>query len=302
MIYQDITKTIGSTPVIKIKSFDGSYADIFVKAEFFNPGSSAKDRAALCIIKGMIERGQLKKGDVIVEATSGNMGIGLAMCAAAMGYKAEIFMPENMSDERKKILKAYGAHLNLTPAKDGMAGSIKEAEKLACKPGYVMAKQFENPDNAKASYLTTAAEIMEDFADGLDAVVAGVGTGGTISGIGKALKEKGMNTMVVAVEPAASAVLSGGKAGPHGIQGIGAGFVPKIYDSSVVDKVIAVTDDEAVKEALDCGKTNGILLGISGGAALAAAKKIAKQLGKNKKVLFIAPDNGERYLSSPLYS
>ena len=301
MIYENIVQTIGETPIVMINSVhEEGMAEIYAKLEFFNPGGSVKDRIAANMILGMQKEGRLKKGDVIVEPTSGNTGIGAAMVGAALGYKVVLVMPETMSIERRKLQKAYGAELVLTEGAKGMKGAIEKASELVREKGYVMLSQFENKFNPQAHELTTAKEIMDDFGK-LDAFVAGVGTGGTLSGTARALKANGYKTKIIAVEPNDSAVISGEKPGPHKIQGIGAGFIPATLDTACIDEIERVDDDEAFEAARKLAKEDGILLGISGGAALAAAVKVAKRLGKGKKVLFIAPDNGERYLSTPLY-
>lgn len=301
MIYENIVQTIGKTPIVRINGVhEEGMAEIYAKLEFFNPGGSAKDRIAANMILGMQKEGALKKGDVIVEPTSGNTGIGAAMAGAALGYKVVLVMPETMSTERRKLQKAYGAELVLTEGAKGMKGAIEKATELVREKGYVMLSQFENKFNPQAHELTTAKEIMDDFGE-LDAFVAGVGTGGTLSGTARALKANGYKTKIVAVEPNDSAVISGEKPGPHKIQGIGAGFIPATLDTACIDEIERVDNDEAFEAARKLAKEEGILLGISGGAALAAAVKVAKRLGKGKKVLFIAPDNGERYLSTPLY-
>ena len=299
MIYDNIVKTIGNTPIVKIKT-GADEAEIYVKLEFFNPGGSVKDRIAFNMISKMLADGTLKEGDTIVEPTSGNTGIGAAMCGAALGFKVILCMPESMSIERRKIVAAYGAQLELTPAAGGMKAAIARATELAAQPNHVMLSQFENKYNPQAHELTTAAEIVADFSE-LDAFVAGVGTGGTISGVAKVLKVKGYDTKIVAVEPEASPVLSGGNAGPHKIQGIGAGFVPNTMDLSLVSEIEKVSNEDALNAARAVAKSDGLMLGISGGASYVAAKRVAKRLGAGKKVLFIAPDNGERYLSTELY-
>ena len=299
MIYDNIVKTIGNTPIVKVKT-GADEAEIYVKLEFFNPGGSVKDRIAFNMISKMLADGTLKEGDTIVEPTSGNTGIGVAMCGAALGFKVILCMPESMSIERRKIVAAYGAQLELTPAAGGMKAAIARATELASQPNHVMLSQFENKYNPQAHELTTAAEIVADFSE-LDAFVAGVGTGGTISGVAKVLKAKGYNTKIVAVEPEASPVLSGGNAGPHKIQGIGAGFVPNTMDLSLVGEIEKVSNEDALNAARAVAKSDGLMLGISGGASYVAAKRVAKKLGAGKKVLFIAPDNGERYLSTELY-
>ncbi len=301
MIFQTIVDTIGNTPIVKVHGFEEeNRAEVYAKLEFFNPGGSVKDRVGKMMLLEMEKRGDLKPGATIVEPTSGNTGIGLAMVAAARGYKAVFVMPETMSNERKLLLKAFGAELVLTPGAKGMKGSIEEAERLEREEGYVMMKQFDNPDNVKAHVEGTALEILKDLPD-LDAFVAGVGTGGTLTGNAKVLKEHNKDILVCAVEPATSAVLSKEPAGPHKIQGIGAGFIPSVMDMSLVNRILKVEDEEAYQFAVEVAKTQGLLLGVSGGAALSGALKIAKELGPGKKVLFIAPDNGERYLSTGLY-
>ncbi|WP_172200494.1 cysteine synthase A [Campylobacter sp. RM16188] len=301
MIYENIIQTIGKTPIVKLNSLkQAGMAEIYAKLEFFNPGGSVKDRIAANMILEMQKDGALKNGDIIVEPTSGNTGIGIAMTASALGYEVVLTMPETMSIERRKILAAYGAKLVLTEGAKGMKGAIEKANELAKQPGYVMLSQFENAYNPQAHVKTTAVEIMSDFKQ-LDAFVAGVGTGGTLSGVAKVLKENGYNTQIIAVEPKESAVISGNPAGAHKIQGIGAGFIPDTLDTSLIDTIELVSNEEAFEAARALAKSEGILLGISGGAALAVAIRTAKRLGEGKKVLFVAPDNGERYLSTPLY-
>ncbi|MBR8464780.1 cysteine synthase A [Campylobacter sp. faydin G-140] len=299
MVYDNIAKTIGGTPIVKLKA-QNDEAEIYAKLEFFNPGGSVKDRIALNMIVSMQADGILKDGDTIVEPTSGNTGIGIAMVAASLGYKVILCMPESMSIERRKILTAYGAQLELTEAAKGMKGAIARATEIATQPNHIMLSQFENKYNPQAHEKTTAVEIMTDFAQ-LDAFIAGVGTGGTISGVAKILKSKGYTTKFIAVEPETSPVLSGGNPAPHKIQGIGAGFIPNTMDMSIVDSIEKVSNDDAMAAARIVAKSEGILLGVSGGAAYVAARRIAKALGAGKKVLFIAPDNGERYLSTDLY-
>ncbi|MED3784246.1 cysteine synthase A [Geobacillus stearothermophilus] len=297
-----VTELIGDTPAVKLNRIvDEDSADVYVKLEFMNPGSSVKDRIALAMIEAAEKEGKLKPGDMIVEPTSGNTGIGLAMVAAAKGYKAVLVMPDTMSLERRNLLRAYGAELVLTPGAQGMRGAIEKAEELAREHGYFMPQQFKNEANPEIHRLTTGKEIVEQMGDQLDAFVAGIGTGGTITGAGKVLREAYPNIKIYAVEPADSPVLSGGKPGPHKIQGIGAGFIPDILDTSIYDEVITVTTDEAFAAARRAAREEGILGGISSGAAIHAALKVAKELGKGKKVLAIIPSNGERYLSTPLY-
>jgi cysteine synthase len=301
-VADNITKLIGETPVVKLNRMtDEDSADIYLKLEFMNPGSSVKDRIALAMIEAAEQDGSLKDGDTIIEPTSGNTGIGLAMVAVAKGYKAVLVMPDTMSKERRNLLRAYGAELILTPGAEGMKGAIKKAEELNEKHGYFMPQQFNNEANPKVHAETTGKEIVEQMSDGLDAFVSGIGTGGTITGAGRVLKESFKDIKVYAVEPADSDVLSGGSPGPHKIQGLGAGFVPGILNTDIYDEVIRIENEEAFETSRQVARTNGILGGISAGAAVAAAKKVAKQLGKGKKVLAIFPDNGERYLSTPLY-
>ena len=275
-------------------------ADVYVKLEKFNLGGSIKDRAALGMIERAEKDGVLKEGSVIVEPTSGNTGIALAMIGRVKGYKVIIVMPETMSKERRDLIKAYGAELVLTEGAKGMRGAIERATQMVNEHGYFMPQQFENIANPEKHYETTAEEIYEDIND-LDVFVAGVGTGGTITGIGKKLKEKINGIEIVAVEPSNSQVIAGNKPGAHKIQGIGAGFMPQNYNGEYVDKVIAVSDDDAIKTAVDFSKNEGVLVGISSGAAIYAAMEIAKRIGKGKKVLAIAPDGGEKYISMGIY-
>lgn len=302
-IYNSVTELIGKTPIVKLnKIVPEDSADVFVKLEFFNPGGSVKDRIALSMIEKAEHDGLLKPGDTIIEPTSGNTGIGLSMVGVAKGYKVIIVMPETMSIERRLLMKGYGAELILTPGVDGISGSIREAERLTKENGYFLPLQFENEANPLAHEKTTGPEIHQAFGvNGLDAFVAGIGTGGTITGAGRELKRVYPKIELVGVEPAESAILEGKEAGPHKIQGIGTGFVPKTLDTSVYDKVLSVTGDEAMETAREVGRKEGILVGISSGAAIAAALKVAKELGKGKKVLAVVPDNGERYLSTALY-
>ncbi len=301
MIYNGAIELIGRTPILKVTNMiDENSADVYVKLEKFNPGGSVKDRAALGMIEKAEEAGLLKKGSVIVEPTSGNTGIALAMIGRVKGYKVIIVMPETMSKERRDLIKAYGAELVLTEGNRGMKGAIEKATEMVNEHGYFMPQQFENIANPEKHYETTAQEIYEDIND-LNAFVAGVGTGGTITGIGKSLKEKISDIEIVAVEPSNSQVIAGKNPGPHKIQGIGAGFVPQNYKQEYVDKVVAVSDENAIKTAVDFAKNEGILVGISSGAAIYAAIEIAKKLGKGKKVLAIAPDGGEKYISMGIY-
>lgn len=301
-IYESITELVGQTPIVKLsKLVPEDAADVYVKLESFNPGSSVKDRIALAMIEKAEQTGELQPGSTIIEPTSGNTGIGLAMIGSAKGYKVIIVMPETMSIERRKLMQAYGAELILTPGSEGIKGSIAKATELAEKEGYFLPLQFENPENPHIHEVTTGIEIVDAFADGLDAFVSGIGTGGTITGAGKVLAEKFPGIDIVGVEPAESAVLSGGQPGPHKIQGIGTGFVPKVLDRDVITEVIAVAGDDAIKTAREVAHQEGFLVGISSGAAVNAALQVAKKLGKGKKVLAILPDNGERYLSTALY-
>lgn len=301
-VADNITGLIGETPIVKLNRItDDNSADVYVKLEFFNPGSSVKDRIALAMIEAAEREGKLKEGDTLVEPTSGNTGIGLAMVAAAKGYKAVLVMPDTMSQERRNLLRAYGAKLVLTPGAEGMKGAIKKAEELVKENGYFMPQQFENKANPEVHARTTGNEIVEQMKDGLDAFISGVGTGGTVTGAGKVLKDHFKDIKIFAVEPVDSPVLSGGNPGPHKIQGIGAGFVPGVLDTEVYDEIIQITNEEAFETSREVAKTNGILGGISAGAAVAAAIKVAKELGKGKKVLAVFPDNGERYLSTALY-
>ena len=302
-IYNSVTELIGKTPIVKLnKLVPEDSADVFVKLEFFNPGGSVKDRIALSMIEKAEHDGLLKPGDTIIEPTSGNTGIGLSMVGVAKGYKVIIVMPETMSIERRLLMKGYGAELILTPGADGISGSIREAERLAKENGYFLPLQFENEANPLVHEKTTGPEIHQAFGvNGLDAFVAGIGTGGTITGAGRELKRVYPKIELIGVEPAESAILEGKEAGPHKIQGIGTGFVPKTLDTSVYDKVLSISGDEAMETAREVGRKEGILVGISSGAAIAAALKVAKELGKGKKVLAVVPDNGERYLSTALY-
>lgn len=302
MIYENILELIGNTPVVKLNFNEENIADIYVKLEKFNIGGSVKDRAALGMIEAAEKEGLLQPGGTIVEPTSGNTGIALALIGRAKGYNVIITMPETMSIERRKYLEAYGATLILTDGALGMKGAIAKAEEIVAEnPGYFLPQQFNNPANPNKHYETTANEIIADFGTTLDAFVSGVGTAGTISGVGKKLREVSPHTKIVAVEPADSPVLSGGNPGKHIIQGIGAGFIPNNFDSQYVDQILQITNDEAIKYGVEAGKNNGIFIGISSGAAIAAAYKVAKELGAGKKVLTIAPDGGEKYLSIEAY-
>ncbi|MGO4499883.1 cysteine synthase A [Paenibacillus sp. 2RAB27] len=305
-LVQSITDLIGDTPLVRLNRVvpEGS-AEVYVKLEYQNPGASVKDRIAISMIEVAEQEGKLKPGDTIVEPTSGNTGIGIAMVAAAKGYKAILVMPETMSLERRNLLRAYGAQLVLTPGAEGMKGAIKRAEELQAEnPTYFIPQQFKNQANVKVHRETTGPEIVEaiNAHDGkLDAFISGIGTGGTITGAGGVLKENFPNIKIYAIEPAASPVLSGGKPGPHKIQGIGAGFVPDILNTNVYDEIIAVENEDAFETSRRVAKEEGILGGISSGAAIFAALKVAKELGAGKRVVAVVPSNGERYLSTPLY-
>ncbi|MFS2249310.1 cysteine synthase A [Bacillus sp. A31] len=301
-IANSVFELIGNTPVVKLNRLvDEDSADVYLKLEYMNPGSSVKDRIALAMIEDAEAKGTLKAGDTLIEPTSGNTGIGLAMVAAAKGINAILVMPDTMSQERRNLLRAYGAELVLTPGAEGMKGAIKKAEELAEEHGYFMPQQFSNEANAEIHRRTTGKEILEQFDGELDAFIAGVGTGGTITGAGEVLKEAIPSIQLYAVEPTDSPVLSGGKPGPHKIQGIGAGFIPSILNTEVYDGIIQVKNEDAFELARKAAKEEGILGGISSGAAIYAALQTAKELGKGKKVLAIIPSNGERYLSTPLY-
>ncbi len=297
---ENILELIGSTPLVKLNRIvDDSMSDIYAKLESFNPGGSIKDRICLSMIEDAEKRGVLKPGSTIIEPTSGNTGIGLAMVAAVKGFKLILTMPETMSLERVYILESYGAKVILTPGMDGMIGAVKEAEELVKQtPDSFMPHQFENPANPEIHRKTTAQEILKSLDGRLDALVAGVGTGGTITGVGEALKSCDPNIKIVAVEPADSAVISGGKAGPHNIQGIGAGFIPKVLKADIIDRVITVTDEDAYSLSKRLAREEGIFVGISAGAAASAALNIAQEMGKGKTVVVILPDTGERYFST----
>ncbi|SDX39579.1 cysteine synthase A [Tepidimicrobium xylanilyticum] len=303
MIANSIYKTIGRTPLVKINHMTtAEMAEVWVKVEGFNPAGSVKDRPAFYMIKDAEERGILKKGSTIIEPTSGNTGIALAMIGAAKGYKVIIVMPDTMSMERRKLMAAYGAELILTEGKYGMKGSVELAKKLASREGYFMPNQFGNINNVIAHYETTGIEILEDTKGNIDAFVVGVGTGGTITGVGRRLKENNTDILIVAVEPSKSPILSGGNPSSHGIQGIGANFIPEILDRNIIDEIITVDDKDAFIQSRRLGKEEGIFCGISSGANIHAAITIAKRLGKGKKVVTVLPDTGERYLSTALFN
>ncbi len=303
-IYDDITQVFGNTPLVRLnKIMDGAGAEVLAKLEFYNPTSTVKDRLGIAIIDAAERSGQLKPGDTIVEATSGNTGIAIAMVAAARGYKAILTMPESVSLERRTLLRAFGATLVLTPATEGMTGAVSKSEEIGKETGAVLVRQFENEANPEIHRKTTAMEIWNDTDGEVAALVAGVGTGGTITGTGQKLKELNPNIKVFAVEPAASPLLTGGVAGSHPLQGIGANFIPPILDRTVYDEVIDVPNEEAIKYARRAGTEEGILAGISSGAALWAAAQVAKREEfKGKKVVVIIPSFGERYLSTVLYA
>jgi cysteine synthase A len=301
--HKDITALIGRTPLVRLNRMTpAAGAAIYAKVEFFNPGGSVKDRICLNMLNEAERQGRLKPGATIVEPTSGNTGIGLALVAAVRGYKLILVMPESMSMERASLLSSYGAQLILTPAWEGMKGSIKEAEGLVAQnPSYFMPDQFSNPANPAVHRQTTALEIWDALDGRLDAFVTAVGTGGTITGCGEVFKERNARIQVIAVEPAGSPVLSGGDPGPHKIQGIGAGFIPKVLNRSVLDRVMTVTDDEAYQTSKLLAKKEGMLVGISAGANVFAAQKVAEELGPGKTVVTVLPDTGERYISIEKY-
>ena len=302
-----LTELIGNTPLLELNKFSqakGIETPVIAKVEYFNPGGSVKDRIALAMIEDAEQRGILKPGATIIEPTSGNTGVGLALVSAVKGYHLILTMPETMSIERRNLVKAYGAEVRLTPGKDGMPGAIRAAEALRdATPGSVILQQFENPANPARHYATTGPEIWRDTDGKVDILVAGVGTGGTISGSGKYLKEQNPNVKVIAVEPKSSPVLNGGQSGPHKIQGIGAGFVPSTYDAAVIDEVFDVENDDAIRAGREVAQQEGLLVGISAGAALFAAAEVAKrEENKGKKIVVLLPDTGERYLSTVLYA
>lgn len=306
-VAKNILELVGNTPLMELGRFSrekGLSSPLVAKLEYFNPAGSVKDRVALSLVEDAERRGVLGQGGTIIEPTSGNTGIGLAMVATVRGYRLILTMPETMSVERRKLLKALGAEIVLTPGAEGMPGAIAEAERLKESiSGAVILQQFENPANVEAHRRTTAQEIWRDADGKIDIFVACVGTGGTVTGIGSVLKEKDPSVRIVAVEPASSPVLSGGKPGAHKIQGIGAGFVPKIYDSSVVDEVVAVEDADAFQASRDLARTEGVLVGISSGAALHAAAEMAlRPENAGKRVVVLLPDTGERYLSTDLFA
>ena len=300
MIFDDILLTIGGTPMVRLNRLtSGLKSEVYVKVEGKNPGGSIKDRAALSMIEDAVATGKLKEGGVIIEPTSGNTGIGLAMVSAVRGYRAIIVMPDTMSKERISLMKAFGAEVILTPGKEGMAGAVAKAEELAKETGGMIAGQFYNPANPLAHYVGTAKEILEDLPD-VDYVVAGIGTGGTVTGIGRGLKRFSSKAKVIGVEPAESPLITEGRAGPHKIQGIGANFVPDNYDKDAVDRVVTVKGDDAIATTRLLASREGILAGISSGAAVKAALDLASQEG-GKKIVAILPDVGDRYLSTGIF-
>lgn len=305
-IFKSADQLIGGTPLLELSGIEREYglkARLLAKLEYFNPAGSVKDRVAKAMLDEAEKNGELKPGAVIIEPTSGNTGIGLAAVAAARGYKAVIVMPDTMSEERRRLVKAYGAELVLTDGKKGMTGAIEKAEELKAEiPGSIIAGQFVNPANPKAHFETTGPEIYEDTDGNVDIFVAGVGTGGTVTGVGRYLKSKNPDIKIVAVEPSDSAVLSGKSAGPHKLQGIGAGFVPEVLDVSVCDEIMTVTSEEAFAAGRDMGRREGVLVGISSGAALHAAKELAKrEENEGKTIVVLLPDTGDRYLSTELF-
>lgn len=305
-IKNSLTELIGHTPLLALRRWAKQQqlaAEIVAKVEYFNPGGSVKDRVALSMITDAEEKGLLKPGALIIEPTSGNTGVGLAWVASVKGYKLILTMPETMSLERRNLLKALGAQLVLTPGSEGMGGAIRKAQEIQAEtPGSLILQQFENPANPLAHERTTAEEIWQDTDGQVDIFVASVGTGGTLTGTARGLKKKNPNIRIVAVEPAGSPVLSGGKAGPHKIQGIGAGFIPKILDTSLIDQIIPVTDEDAMRTSRELSATEGLLVGISSGAAAFAAREIAKEeSNQGKRIVVLLPDTGERYLSTELF-
>lgn len=306
-IAKKLTELIGNTPLLELNKFSslkGLEQPIIAKIESFNPGGSVKDRVALAMIEDAEDKGLLKPGATIIEPTSGNTGVGLALVAAVKGYKLILTMPETMSIERRNLVKAYGATVKLTSGKEGMKGAIKAAEELRDSiPGSIILQQFENQANPQKHYATTGKEIWRDTEGAVDIFVAGVGTGGTISGVGKYLKEQNPNVKVLAVEPTTSPVLSGGQGGPHKIQGIGAGFIPSTYNSKYVDEIFQVDNDQAILTGRQLAQSEGLLAGISSGAAVFAASELAKRPeNKGKRIVTLLPDTGERYLSTVLYA
>lgn len=305
-VYKNVTELIGKTPLLEVQKYSekrGIDANLFVKLEYFNPAGSIKDRIAKAMIEDAEKKGTLKKGSVIIEPTSGNTGIGIAAVAAAKGYEVKIVMPETMSIERRNLIKAYGAEVVLTEGSKGMKGAIEKAKELAASiENSFIPAQFENPANPEIHKLTTGPEIYEDLDGKVDIFIAGIGTGGTITGVGEYLKSKNSNVKIIAVEPKGSPVLSEGKAGAHKIQGIGAGFVPDTLNTKIYDEIVTIENEEAFEAAREIAKAEGVLVGISSGAALYAAEKIAKRLeNKGKNIVVLLPDTGDRYLSTELF-
>lgn len=306
-IYTNVEQLIGRTPLLELTNIEKEYnlaAKLYAKLEYFNPAGSAKDRVAMSMIAKAKDRGEIKEGTVIIEPTSGNTGIGLCAVAAAKGYKVIIVMPDNMSVERQLLMKAYGAELVLTPGSLGMSEAIRKAEEIkAANPGSIIAGQFVNPDNPRAHFETTGPEIYEDMDGQVDIFVAGIGTGGTITGVGEFLKSKNQAIKIVGIEPFNSAVISGESAGSHGLMGIGAGFVPEVLNTEIIDEIIKVKEEDAYKTGREVGKREGVLVGITSGAAVFAAIELAKRSeNAGKNIVALLPDSGERYLSSPMYS
>ena len=301
-IYADVTALIGRTPLVRINKLAGAGANVFAKLEFYNPASSVKDRIGVAIVEAAEASGELKPGGTIVEATSGNTGIALAMVGAAKGYTVVLAMPETMSKERRALLRAFGAELVLTPGPLGMKGAVAKAEEIAAERGGILARQFANPANVDVHRRTTAEEIWNDTEGTVDIVVAGIGTGGTISGVGQVLKARKPEVRIIAVEPAESPILSGGQPGPHKIQGLGANFVPDILDRSVIDEIVTRNIDQALDFARRAAKEEGLFTGISAGAALSAAAEVAaRPENSGKNIVVIVPDSGDRYLSTVLF-
>ncbi|MBK0348526.1 cysteine synthase A [Aerococcaceae bacterium zg-ZJ1578] len=301
MIYQNIADTIGNTPLVKLNFNEENIADVFVKVESFNPSGSVKDRATYYILQDLLSKGTLKNGGTIIEATSGNTGVALSMMGAALGIKVILVMPETMTVERRNLMAAYGAEIVLTPGTEGMAGATKKAESLSAELNAPIFGQFSNPANIQAHFETTAKEILSDLGH-VDGFVAGVGTGGTVSGTAKGLKESNAETVVWAVEPEESALISKGVAGPHKIQGIGANFIPDNFDAAIIDTVVTVSSEDAMAMTRKLAKEFGILAGVSAGANVTAALRLAKTLGAGKQVVTVLPDTGERYLSTGIFN